>query len=144
MSEVKNEKIMNISEEMNEKPYTLKKLSTEHIFPMLKVLNKIGLKDMKDNENVKNIIFMFTNSKSKVTIDPSKLGLDIFLELACIITDSIPKCEAELYALLSMASDLSVEQIRKQSPATTFEMIVDFVKKEEFKDFFKVASKLFK
>lgn len=144
MSEAKTEKIMNISEEVNEKPYTLKKLTTEHIFPMFKLMNKIGLKDMKDNENVKNIIFMFTDAKSRKALDPSKLGLDIFLELACIITDSIPKCEAELYGLLSMTSDLSVEQIKKQSPAVTFEMIVDFVKKEEFGDFFKVATKLFK
>ena len=79
MSEAKIEKIENISEEMNEKPYTLKKLTTEHIFPMFKVLNKIGLKDMKDNENMKNIIFMFTNAKGRATLDPSKLGLDIFL-----------------------------------------------------------------
>ena len=144
MSEAKIENITNISEEMNEKPYTFKELTTEHIFPMFKLLNKMGLQDMKDNQNVKNIIFMFSDAKARKALDPSKLGLDIFLELACIITESIQKFESEFYGLLSMTSDLSVEQIKKQSPAVTFEMIVDFVKKEEFGDFFKVATKLFK
>lgn len=127
---------------INEKPYEFRRLATEDIFPMLKLLNKIGLKDLKDNESIKNIIVMFTSADKKV--DPSKLGIEIFLEIACLITDNIPKCEAELYAILSKTSNLTVEDIKKQDMAVTFEMILDFVRKEEFGDFFKVVLKLFK
>ena len=127
-----------------EKPYTFRRLSTEDIFPMFKLMNKIGLKELKENESLKNIMFMFMGGTVKGKIDPNKLGIDIFLELACLITESIPKCENELYTLLANTSNLSLEDIKAQEPAITFEMIIDFVKKEEFADFFKVVSKLFK
>ena len=128
----------------NEKPYTFRKLETQDIFPMFKLLNKIGLKDMKENENLKRIIFMFMGGTVDGKIDVNELGIDIFLEIACLVTESIPKAETEIYTLLSNTSDRSVEEIKGQSPAVTFEMILDFVQKEEFKDFFVVVSKLFK
>lgn len=141
-----NPEILNNEAEIvqTEKPYTFRKLSTEDIFPMFKLLNKIGLKELKENESLKNILFMFSGGTVKGKIDPNKLGVDMFLELACVITESIPKCENELYTLLSNTSNLSTDEIKAQSPAITFEMIIDFVKKEEFADFFKVVSKLFK
>ena len=123
--------------------YAVNNFAEDDKYTMLNPYETVTVQEPK-GKKVKNIIFMFTDAKARKALDPSKLGLDIFLELACIITESIPKCEAELYGLLSMTSDLSVEQIKKQSPAVTFEMIVDFVKKEEFGDFFKVATKLFK
>ena len=126
------------------KPYTFRELSTKDIFPMFKLLNKIGIKELKDNESLKNTIFMFMGGTTNGKIDVQKIGIDIFLEIASLITECIPKCENELYTLLASVAEVSVEDIKTQSPAVTFEMIVDFVKKEEFKDFFKVVSKLFK
>lgn len=135
------------SEEIMEqaKPYTFRKLETQDIFPMFKLLNKIGIRDLKENEGMKNVLFAFmggTTAKGKV--DVNKIGMDMFFELASLITENIPKCEAELYSLLASVANLKVDDIKKQSPAVTFEMIVDFIKKEEFKDFFSVALKLFK
>jgi hypothetical protein len=127
-----------------QKPYTFRKLSTEDIFPMLKLMNKIGLRDLKEDDGLKNVLFMFMGGSAKGKVDVEKLGIDMFLELAALITENIPKCETELYTLLSNTSNLSVEDIKEQSPATTMEMIIDFIKKEEFADFFKVVLKLFK
>lgn len=147
---IKNSEIMNETEGMEatnqvqtEKPYTFRRLSTQDIFPMLRLLNKIGLKDLRDNDNVKNIILLSTSTKGK-KIDVNKLGMDVFLEIACLIVDNIPKCEVELYSLLSQTSDRTVDEIKAQDMAVTFEMIVDFIRKEEFGDFFKVVLKLFK
>lgn len=143
----KLEKTTNIAETVEtaaEKPYTFRKLSTSDIFPMLKLLNKIGIKELKENESMKNVLFMFMGGTAKGKVDVNKLGVDIFFELASIITECIPKCESELYSLLSVTSNLAVDDIKAQSPATTLEMIVDFIKKEEFGDFFRAASKLFK
>ena len=140
----KKSEIMEQAQTEETKSYTFRKLSTQDIFPMFKLLNKIGIKDLKDNENLKNVLFMFMGGTANGKVDVSKLGIDIFLELASLITESIPKCETELYTLLASVAEVSVDDIKKQSPAVTFEMIVDFVKKEEFKDFFKVVSKLFK
>lgn len=149
---INNTEIMEASENTDavetvlasEKPYTFRKLETQDIFPMFKLLNKIGLKDLKENENLKRIIFMFMGGTAEGKIDVNEIGIDMFLEIACLVTESIPKAETEIYTLLSNTSDRTIEDIKGQSPAVTFEMILDFVQKEEFKDFFKVVSKLFK
>ena len=126
------------------KPYTLRKLETADVFPMFKLLNKIGFKDFKDNEGLKKALFMFMGGTVNGKVDVNALGMDIFFEVAAVICDSIPKAETEIYTLLASVAGMKVEDIKKQSPAVTFEMIIDFCKKEEFKDFFSVVSKLFK
>ena len=135
----KNEEIM---EEV--KPYTFRKLETADIFPMFKLLNKIGFKDLKENEGLKKTLFLFMGGAPTGKVDVNKLGMDIFFEAASVICEAIPKAEQEIYGLLASVANLKIEDIKKQSPAVTFEMIVDFCKKEEFKDFFLVVSKLFK
>ena len=135
----KNEEMMETT-----KPYTLRKLETADVFPMLRLLNKIGFKDLKDNEGLKKALFMFMGGNINGKVDVNALGMDIFFEVAAVLFDSIPKAEAEFYALLASVAGVKVDDIKKQSPAVTMEMIVDFVKKEELVDFFSVVSKLFK
>lgn len=148
------EKITNIAEtgteteakqeQQTEKPYSLRRIETTDMFLMFKLLNKIGFKDLKDNEALKQTLFLFSGGSVKGKIDAERLGIDIFFEAASVLFESIPKAENEFYSLLSSVASLKVEDIKAQPPATTFEMIVDFCKKEEFSDFFKAVSKLFK
>lgn len=128
------------------KTYNFRKLTTQDLFPMLRLLNKIGFKDLKENEGLRNILLAFSGAtvKGKSKIDVNALGMDMFLEIACLIVENVPKCEAELYTILAQTSDLSIEQIQNQGMDVTFNMIIDFIKKEEFGDFFKVALRLFK
>ena len=126
------------------KPYTFRKLETADVFPMFKLLNKIGFKDLKDNEGLKKTLFMFMGGTVNGKVDVNALGMDIFFEVAAVICEYIPKAETEMYTLLASVAGMKPEDIKKQSPAVTFEMIVDFCKKEEFRDFFSVVSKLFK
>ena len=141
----KKEEIMETeSTAEDEKPYTLRKLETADVFPMFRLLNKIGFRDLKDNEGLKKTLFLFMGGNVKGKVDVNELGVDIFFEAAGVIFEAIPKAETEFYSLLASVACVKVEDIKKQSPAVTFEMIVDFVKKEEFRDFFSVASKLFK
>lgn len=139
-----NEANMAAVPEVKEKPYTFRRLSTQDLFPMLRLLNKMGIKDLRDNENVKNISMMLSVTTGKKNIDVNKIGIDVFVEIACLIVENIPKCEAELYTMLSTTSNLTIDEIKAQDMAVTFEMIVDFVRKEEFGDFFKAVAKLFK
>lgn len=126
------------------KPYTLRKLETADVFPMFKLLNKIGFKELKENEGLKKVMFMFMGGTANGKVDVNALGMDIFFEAAAVICEFIPKAETEMYTLLASVARVKPDDIKKQSPAVTFEMIVDFCKKEEFKDFFLVVSKLFK
>jgi hypothetical protein len=147
MSETKKKSKEIVEQEQTqptEKPYTFRQLETTDIFLMFKLLNKIGFKDLKDNEGLKNTLFLFMGGTANGKVDVNAVGMDIFFEVASILVDAIPRAEAELYGLLASVAGVTTEDIKKQSPAVTFEMIIDFVKKEEFKDFFKVASKLFK
>ncbi len=127
-----------------EKPYTFRRLETSDMFMMFKLLNKIGFKDLKDNESLKQTLFLFMGGTANGKIDVEKLGIDIFFEAASVLFEAIPKAETEIYGLLASVAAMKPEDIKKQPPATTFEMIVDFCKKEEFSDFFKVVLKLFK
>ena len=131
-------------ETVAKKPYTLRTLETTDMFMMFKLLNKIGFKDLKDNESLKQTLFLFMGGTANGKIDVEKLGIDIFFEAASVLFEAIPKAEAEIYGLLASVATMNPDDIKKQPPATTFEMIVDLCKKEEFGDFFKVVLKLFK
>lgn len=124
------------------KPYTFRRLSTVDLFPVFKVISKLGLKQFQENGGIKTILSRFADGKKD--INATELGIDIFLEITFLVVENLPKCEAEIYALLSQTSDLSVEDIKAQDMSITAEMILDFIRKEEFGDFFKVVSKLFK
>ena len=138
-----SEEIME-QEQTETKPYTFRPLETADLFPMFKLLQKMGFKELKENEGLKKVIFLFMGGNADKKIDVNEIGIDIFFEVAGIVVDAIPKIENELYTLLSSVAGVKPEAIKKQSPAVTFEMIIDFIRKEEFKDFFRVVLKLFK
>ena len=66
------------------------------------------------------------------------------MELAEVVLTNMNKCENEIYQLLSNVSNLSVKEVETLDAVIFLEMIIDFVKKDEFKDFFKVVSRLSK
>ena len=134
--------------ETNIEPYEFRTLGAEDIFPMFNIINKIGITEIKtfiEGGGMKDVLSAFTaGDDNKDENSVTKLGISVFFELASIILRNLPKCENDVFQLLSSTSNLSVEQVRKLDLATFTEMIIDFVKKEEFKDFIKVVSKLFK
>ena len=70
--------------------------------------------------------------------------ISVILEVADVLFNNIAKCENEVFQMLSQTSNLSVAQVKKLPFAQFTEMVIDFIKKEEFRDFIKVVSKLFK
>lgn len=137
-----------------EKPYILRELCAEDVFPMLAILKKIGIKEFKEcfsKETLENIVGMFMDGAKAENKNENDtmvaVGLSILpsvLDVADILIGNLAKCENEFYKFLENVSNLSVDQIKKLKMADFFEMIVDVLKKEEFKDFFKVVSRLFK
>lgn len=137
-------------ETASEKLYSFKKLTAEHIFPMINIINKIGIKEFKaafEGEEIKKIIGMSAkrNPDEKADEDViSKVGVTVLLEAAQIVLSNIPKCENEIFKFLSSVSTLDEKMVRNLGIAEFAEMVFDFFKKEELGDFFKVVSKLFK
>ena len=136
---------MNPNMETAEKPYVFRKLSAIDVFPMFKIIGAIGINEFTscfEKDGIKNMIASFTG-ESKEDMS-SIVGISVILDIANVIIGNIPKCENEIYQILSQTSNLSPAQIKKLDMAVFFEMVIDFIKKEEFKDFIKVVSKLFK
>lgn len=145
MNEMVDETIA--TEEVKEKKYTFKKLKSTDVFPMFKLLNKIGVKEFKncfESDTVKNAIKKSMEGGMEGDELAKSVGINVIMEIAAVIFENIPKCEDDIYTMLSSVSNLSKKEIKELEMSEFFEMIIDFIKLDDFKDFIKVVSRLFK
>ena len=129
-----------------DKVYTFRKLNSTDTFLMFKIIGKIGINEFTacfDKDVVKKMITSATGGGINENA-ATMVGISVILEVANVIISNLPKCEHEIYQMLSNTSNLTYEQVRELDFATFAEMVIDFIKKEEFKDFIKVVSRLFK
>lgn len=144
------EKNVEALESGERKPYEFRALSSTDIFLMVRILNKIGFKQLKgclSGDNISGLIQAAASGEDSNGQESAlaAVGVGVALDVAGVILENLPKCEAEIYQLLSNVSGLKMETIMAPGNAVMFfEMVVDFLKKEEFRDFIKVASKLLK
>lgn len=133
----------------DKKPYTFRALKSTDVFLMSKIISTIGINEFTacfEKEGIKQMIASFVDKGEDVegAEMASVVGLSVALEIANIILGNLPKCEKEIIQMLANVSGMTVKQVEDLDAVVFFEMVVDFIKKEEFKDFIKVASKLFK
>ncbi len=132
---------------MTEKTYTLRGLTAEDVFPMLKIISGIGLKEFKscfDSAELRDAIKNMSQGKKKgKTVDTTAVGLMVAADIASIIFANLPKCKDDIYQLLSGLSGMEKEEIAELPMNVFLAMIVDVIKKEEFKDFFQDVAGLF-
>lgn len=120
----------------------LRKLKSDDIFPMIAILSKIGFKDLKElvtPDNVKELKALTTGDGDELII-----GASVMMDFVSIIMKNLPSCKKEIYTFLSGLSGMTTDEIGELDIAAFTEMIIDVFQKEEFKDFFKVVSRLFK
>lgn len=128
-------------QETIEKPYNLARLKSSDLFLMLKIIRKINLQEIK--ECFSDPMILAAIKKSRETgeeIDFSSLGVSVVVEIADVIVSNMPSAEMEIYSLLSRLSGIKTEDLKEMDAVIFFEMVVDVIKKPEFKDFYKVAS----
>lgn len=152
---MENTNIVEMTETEKVKPYELKTLSGEHIVPMVSIIRKIGLKELKScisEEVIDKVINLFfvgakgTESEKNEAALPA-IGVSILptaLDVAEILLANIEKAETDIFRFLESISNLTVEEVKALPLADVAEMILDIVTKEEFKDFYKVVSRFFK
>lgn len=129
-----------------EKVYTFRKLEATDVFPMFKILGKIGIDEFAEcygKESVQKMLGMVANGNNAENVLQT-MGIAVTLEIANVVLGNLPKCEQEIFQMLSSVSNLEVDEVKKLDFATFAEMVIDFIKKDEFKDFIKVVSVLFK
>lgn len=123
------------------KNYELRSLTSDDIFPMFQIISKIGITEFKscfESPDVKAAI-----AKSEGT-DLNSVGLAVMLDIGGIVLANVPKAKDDIYLLLSQLSGLTKQEIGALPMATFAQMVIDVIRKDEFKDFFQVVSRLFK
>lgn len=141
----------NIETSTAAKPYTFRQLGGEDMFLMFRIIGKIGVKEFNacfENDGIRQLIARMAKEKAaegeeEKSATSAVTYIAVILEIADVIFKNLPKCEDEVFKLLSQTSNLTIEQVKALSLAQFTEMVVDFIKKEEFRDFIKVVSKLF-
>lgn len=126
--------------------FELRTLKSDDLFPMFGILSKIGFKDLKEiitPDKIKDMKSMISQNDEN-TDATTMLGVSVVMEVVSIIMKNLPSCKNEIYTFLSGLSGMTVKEIAELDMVTFTEMIVAVVQKKEFKDFFKVVSKLFK
>ena len=131
--------------------FELRTLKSDDLFPMFGILSKIGFKDLKEIITPDKIKYMKSMISQKDDEDEDEntdatimLGVSVVMEVVSIIMKNLPSCKNEIYTFLSGLSGMTVKEIGNLDMVTFTAMIVAVVQKQEFKDFFKVVSKLFK
>ena len=142
----------NISK-LDELGITLRKVKSTDLFLMTTIISKLGINDFIkciNSDGVQGLINSITektkNNKKEENAndDTIKVGIGVALEIANIILTNLYKCEKEVYQLFANLTDKAPEEIKDLDIDVFLEMIITFVKKDEFKDFFKAASRFLK
>lgn len=138
MSETTN----NVVEMATEKNYTLRKLEAKDIAPMASILSKIGLKEVKNCFSPDDMKAIAGGDGSIEAV--GAVGVSVAFEIAGVILSNYERCQNDVFKFLASLSGMDIKQIETLPLDTFTEMVIDVVKKEDFKDFMKVVSKLFK
>lgn len=128
---------------VEDKPvYKLRALEAKDVFLVSKIISDIGIKEFKEcfnSETLKEVTGGDENSDVVMSV-----GIAVFMDIAEIVFHNLPKCEKDVYSFLSSLSGMPEREIESLPMVTFTEMVIDVIKKEEFKDFMQVVSGLFK
>ena len=125
-----------------ENKYELRKLEAKDIAPMASILSKIGMKEIKGCFSPADMHSLTDGKNAEESI--AAVGAAVMFEMAGVILGNYERCQNDIFRFLSSLSGIDMKQIESLPIDTFTEMVIDVVKKEEFKDFMKVVSKLFK
>ena len=125
--------------------YEMRNLQATDIFSVVKILNGIGLKNVKEAINFEEINKIRKGlTEDNADIITSQVGLNVVMSLATVIIENLPKIENDLYNFIGSVIDMKPKDVAKMDMGDFMEVLVTIIQKEEFKDFFKRASKLIK
>lgn len=126
----KLEELMEVGKKPN-KPYTLRELRDEDLYPVLGIIGKVFPDELGDA-----FVNVVTKEKSI-----QEIGYDVGFKLVVAIIKNLPKIGDEVYNFLSDLSGIPADEIRKMPFGTTPKMIWDIYHEVKNIDFFGVASR---
>ena len=125
--------------------YEMRNLQATDIFSIVKILNGIGLKNIKEAINFEEINKirqgMTEDNASAIT---SQVGVNVVMSIATVILENLPKIENDLYTFVGSVIGIKTKDVAKMDMGEFMDVLITIIQKEEFKDFLKRASKLIK
>lgn len=144
---------------MVERNYKLRKLCADDIFPMVNIISKIGIENMADCFDAKEMADIMnsvgstldeadgkesSDNNAMADVLTKQIGIKVIMKLVGLLLKNLGKIKRELYQFLAGLSGMTEKEIAALPLGTFTQMIVDVFKKEEFSDFFQVVSGLLK
>ena len=123
----------------------LRKLQASDIFSMVRIINGIGFKTIKDSINVEEINEMrkgMTEENSDTVA--SQVGMNVVMSILGTVVENLPKIENDVYEFAGNVAGMKAKDVAKMDAGDFIELLISIFTKDEFKDFFSRASKLIK
>ena len=123
----------------------LRKLQASDIFSMVRIINGIGFKTIKDSINIDEINEIrkgMTDENSDVIA--SKVGTNVVMSILGTLIENLPKVENDVYEFAGSVAGMKAKDVAKMEAGDFIELLISIFTKDEFKDFFSRASKLIK
>jgi hypothetical protein len=121
-----------MSEIVNERNYTLRKLKDGDLMSLLRILRKLGLKEFKD------VVKMASDGKSV-----EEIGVAALLNVADKMIESLDQGAGdEIYSFYADLSGIPADEIKEMEFGTLPLMIYDSFSEVKNASFFKVLAKL--
>lgn len=129
--------------------YEMRNLQASDIFSVVKILNGIGLNNVKEAINIEEINnirkrMVEDNSEDNSEKVYSQVGVKVVMSIATVILENLPKVENDLYTFVGSVIGVKAKDVAKMDMGEFMDLLIAIIQKEEFKDFFKRASKLIK
>ena len=125
--------------------FELRRLQASDLFAMVKLLNVIGFKELKNVINLDEIKEARKNitDENKETLY-AEMGTKIITSLVPFVFEKLSIAENEIYTFVGGIANMKAKDVAKMDAIDFIDLLTEIFKKEEFKDFFKRASKLIK
>ena len=137
-----------VTEPTEQKPYTLRALCAKDVFPMVKIIRKIGLKDIGKAFNPDEIkaITESVSEEENATVDSiaETVGIAVVLKIVDVILENLEAAEQEIFGFLGGLAGMTADEVGSLPMDVFFEMLVDTFQSKEFVGFMKVVSRFLK
>ena len=123
----------------------LRRLQATDLFGMVKILNGIGLKNFKDvidTNKIKEMRKSINDDNAEQVV--SDIGMNVVMSVLSVILENLPSVETDLYNFIGSVANMKAKDVAKMDIGDFMDLLISIAQKEEFKDFFKRASKLIK
>ena len=132
---------------MHMEGYEVRRLCAKDVFPMSRVISKIGVNEFKqafDPDVIATAVNKLTGQEGKKDDTTATIiGVGVALDMLNIVLGNLGKAEHEIYVFMAGPLQMTPEQVEDLPLDDFTELIYEIFTSPEFGGFMKVVSKLF-